>query len=285
MRTIAAQYLRQLFQPDDKIALTLIKKRTSEALQRIAFAFDIASDRWQNWLRFKNSEGFEIYCTMNTLTPTARNRDKSDIQDIRHVYLDFDADGTAALARLRLRTDLPPPNYIVNTSPGKFQVTWRVIGFTLLDAERLLRALARDAGADIAVTDVTRVLRLPGFHNHKYTPAHFVTLQTLHTSAVHPEAFPSLPDPDLAYTFTYPPLTPFPTSAAASTTGDGSRSGQDWRTTLSRLRLGADASSLIRDLAAARPDKPKPLDYATRTVRRAQALIKQTPPRLHTPHQ
>src|SRR5471032_1570757 len=171
MRPIAAQYLRQLFQPDDKIAVTLIKKRTSEALQRIAFAFDIASDRWQNWLRFKNSQGFEIYCTMNTLTPTARNRDKSDIQDIRHVYLDFDADGIAALARLRQRTDLPPPNYIVNTSPGKFHVTWRVTGFTLLDAERLLRALARDAGADIAATDATRVLRLPGFDNHKYTPA------------------------------------------------------------------------------------------------------------------
>jgi hypothetical protein len=111
-----------------------------------------------------------------------------------------------------------------------------------------------------------------------------VTLQTLHNSAVRPEAFPSFPDPDLAYTFTYPPLTPLPTSAA-STTGDGSRSGQDWRTTLSRLRLGADPSSLIRDLAAARPDKPKPLDYATRTVRRAQALIRQTPARLHNPHQ
>jgi hypothetical protein len=85
MRTIAAQYLRQLFQSDDKIALTLIKKRTSEPLQRIAFAFDIATDRWQNWLRSKNSEGFEIYCTMTTLMPTARNRDKSDIQDIRRL--------------------------------------------------------------------------------------------------------------------------------------------------------------------------------------------------------
>ena len=48
--------------------------------------------------------------------------------------------------------------------------------------------------------------------------------------------------------------------------------------------LGADPNTVIRDLAAARPDKPKPLDYATRTVRRAQSLIQQTPTRLYTAH-
>jgi len=281
MRTIAAQYLSQLFEPDDTIALTLINKTTSEAIQRIALAFDIASGRWQNWLRFQNSRGFEIYCTMNTLAPTARNRDKADIQDIRHIYLDFDTDGTAALARLRLRSDLPPANYVVQTSPGKFQVAWRVTNFTLPTAERLLRALARDTGADIAATDATRVLRLPGFYNHKYAPPFYVTLQTIHTATATPEDFPTLPDHELAF----PELaTRFSPSPQPSTSGDGSRSGEDWRTTLSRLRLGADPNTVIRDLAAARPDKPKPIDYATRTVRRAQSLIQQTPTKLYTTH-
>jgi hypothetical protein len=218
---------------------------------------------------------------MNTLAPTARNRNKADIQDIRHIYLDFDTDGTAALARLRLRSDLPPPNYIVNTSPGKFQIAWRVNNFTLLTAEQLLRALARDADADIAATDATRVLRLPGFYNHKYAPPFFVTLETIHTETATREAFPTLPDSEL----TCPALAPrFNVSTQASTSGDGSRSGEDWRTTLSRLRLGADPNIVIRDLAAARADKPKPLDYATRTVRRAQSLIQQTPTSLYTTH-
>ena len=277
MTPIATNYLRHAFEPDDTIAVALINKRTSEALQRIALLADIASDRWQKWLRFKNREGFEVYYTINTLLPGARRRDKEDVQTIRHLFLDFDDDGTAALARLRQRADVPPPNYIVSTSPGKFQVIWRATGFTIATSECLLQALARATGADIAVTDAARLLRLPGFFNHKYEPAHFVTVEYCHDRSCSPEAFPLLPD---AAPTQILDGTPNPFTAPApnpNSTGDGSRSGEDWRRTLSRLRLGADPDRLIRELADARRDKAQPLNYATRTVRRALALIRSTP--------
>jgi len=39
-------------------------------------------------------------------------------------------------------------------------------------AESLQRALVRELGADLAATDSSRVLRLPGFYNHKYAKPH-----------------------------------------------------------------------------------------------------------------
>jgi hypothetical protein len=279
MTPIASNYLRRAFNPDDTIAVALINKRTGEALQRIAQVTNIASERWQKWLRFKNREGFEVYYTINTLIPGARRRDKQDVQTIRHLFLDFDDGGAAAVGHLRQRSDVPAPNYIVSTSPGKFQVIWRASGFTLASAEQLLQGLARDTAADIAVTDAARLLRLPGFFNHKYEPAHFVTIEYFHTSSFSAQDFPIFPDTE----FTPPndATRNLYTAPAANphSSGDGSRSGEDWRRTLSRLRLGADPDRLIRELADTRRDKAKPLDYATRTVRRALALIQSTPTR------
>jgi hypothetical protein len=275
MKSDAANYLHRAFQPDDTIAVALIHKPTGEALQRIAHVADIASQRWQKWLRFKNREGFEVYYTINTLKPGARRRDKHDVDTIRHLFLDFDENGTASIERLRQRCDLPPANYTVNTSPGKFQVIWRVQGFALPEAERFLQALARQTGADIAVTDAPRLLRLPGFFNHKYNPAHFVSVAFSHADVYSPDHFPALPEPDVSTPAIGP--NPFPYQPNASAIGDNSRSGADWRHTLSRLRLGADPDRVICELADARRDKAKPLDYATRTVRRALDLIRSTP--------
>lgn len=277
MTPIASTYLCRAFNSNDTIAVALINKRTGEALQRIAQVANIACERWQKWLRFKNHKGFEVYYTINTLVTGARRRDKQDVQTIRHLFLDFDEDGVNAVERLVQRSDVPPPNCIVSTSPGKFQVIWRVTAFTIASAERLLQGLARDTGADIAVTDAARLLRLPGFFNHKYEPPHFVTIEYFHTRSFSAQDFPILPDPAFA---TPSQATSKPYSAPTGyprSTGDGSRSGEDWRRTLSRLRLGADPDRLIRELADTRRDKAKPLDYATRTVRRAQALIQRTP--------
>jgi len=275
MKPVSANFLRHAFQPDDTIAVALINKQTGEALQRIALLSDIASDRWQKWLRFKNGQRFEVYYTVNTLIPGARRRDKQDVHTIRHLFLDFDENGSAAVDNLRRRTDIPIPNYIVNTSPGKFQVIWRAADFTVSTSERLLQTLARDTGADIAVTDAPRLLRLPGFFNHKYQLPHFVTVSYFHESASSAADFPPIPADDHTATTLNPFAVPRPSQP--NSRGDGSRSGEDWRRSLSRLRLGADPELLIRELAAARSDKAKPLDYARRTIHRALALIRSTP--------
>lgn len=98
----------------------------------------------------------------------ARGRTKEDLKEIRHVYLDLDEGGAHKLEAIRRDDAMPAPNYVLNTSPGKFQVIWRVEGIGQDLAEEMLRSLAQQYGGDPAATDSTRVFRLPGFNNKKY---------------------------------------------------------------------------------------------------------------------
>jgi RepB DNA-primase from phage plasmid len=66
---------------------------------------------------------------------------------------------------------VPKPNYVLDSSPEKHQVVWKVEGMNFEEAEGLLHAMAREFGGDPAATDATdatRVLRVPGFANKKY---------------------------------------------------------------------------------------------------------------------
>lgn len=92
----------------------------------------------------------------------------SNVKEIRHVYLDVDENAKAVLASVRNSEDTPPPNFINDTSPGKFQVVWNIEGADIEQAESLLHSLASHFGSDKAATDATRVLRMPGFVNRKY---------------------------------------------------------------------------------------------------------------------
>jgi len=90
-----------------------------------------------------------------------------DAFHIRHVYLDLDKEGNEALDAIRNSPDVPTPNFVLDSSPGKHQVVWKVSGFSQDEAETLLHSLAKKFSGDLAATDSTRVLRLPGFANRK----------------------------------------------------------------------------------------------------------------------
>ena len=70
----------------------------------------------------------------------------------------------------RMRSRFRPQSY--PHPPGKYQVLWRVESIPFEQQESLLKLLAITFGGDPACTDCNRVLRLPGFLNQKYTPAH-----------------------------------------------------------------------------------------------------------------
>jgi hypothetical protein len=67
----------------------------------------------------------------------------------------------------RIIAEMPRPWAIIESSPGKYQVLWRVEGFPQDQAEVVTRGLAHHFGADQSVWDAARVLRLPGFRNCK----------------------------------------------------------------------------------------------------------------------
>ena len=186
----ATEYVLTNFQRSDRLAVLVRNRGRGETVQRITTAGKIAEPSFQDWLRYKNEkESFDIYIGMNTLKPEARTRTKDDIQTIRHLYMDIDHDGPAALAKIQQSNLVPPRNYTINTSPDKFQVVWRVENISQEQAESLQRAMVRKFGGDPAATDSTRVLRLPGFLNRKYD-AEFLVQAVKHTDRVyHPQDF------------------------------------------------------------------------------------------------
>src|SRR4030088_3066146 len=165
----SADYIRANFEPSDRIAVLLRNADRRETVQRISTAQRIAANPFQGWMRYKNAkEDFDIYVGMNALKPTALTRTKDDILAIRHLYVDLDHQGSVSLSMIEKSSLVPPPNYVLNTSPDKFQAIWRVEDMELGEAETLLHAMAREFDADKAATDAARVLRIPGFLNKKY---------------------------------------------------------------------------------------------------------------------
>jgi hypothetical protein len=258
-------YIRDNFRPDDRLAVVLVNKQQGDVAQRIASADKIAGEEFQRWLRHMNAQKYEVYVSMNSLQPGARGRTKADIDQIRHVYLDLDEAGPEALKAILDRQDLPKPNYVLNTSPGKYQVVWRVEGFTKDQAEALQRGLARDTGADPAATDCARVLRLPGFYNHKYQQPHYVRAERLSDQTAKPENFPSRQE-DATHAA--------PSSAVhPPRVGDNhlSQSERDWAYAKRALARGVPKEQIIEELMRLRPDKPNPRYYAEHTVAKAAA--------------
>ena len=204
---------------------------------------------------------------MNPLKPDARGRTKEDIAALRHLYLDLDLNGARSLEAIRNDFRVPSPSYVLNTSEGKYQVIWRIIGHEGERAERLQRAMAVEYGADRAATDVTRVLRIPGFYNKKYEPPYQVTAEKLSS---------------LTYTLTDFRINSQPqlnTSSAdllrrnQRTSGPVTQSERDWAETLQRLEQGESPTAVQVWLEQKRQDKHDPTYYAALTVRKALSEI------------
>jgi hypothetical protein len=263
----AADYIRANFRPTDRLAVVLLNKRSDVVIQRIASAEKIAAPDFQAWLKLQNDRRSEIYISMNALRDHARGRTKADVAVVRHVYLDFDKHGTAAVEALLKRADLPKPNFVVSTSPDKWQVVWKVDGFGKSQAEELQKGLSRDTGADIAATDCARVLRLPGFYNHKYARPHLVRAESLAQDTYRPEQFPKVSAEERSG---HHEPGRGPALGRAGAPGRWSQSERDWAYAKRALARGESPALVAAAIASYRRyDKHNPQDYAERTVTKA----------------
>src|ERR1700749_4598547 len=261
--TMATEFLTRCFTPGETITLLLWREEPVRIAQRMVRLERAKSPAYMRWLAHENQGGANIYVAANPLRSGSRKRTKESIASIRHVYLDIDEEGDARLAALRASDAVPPASAILSTSPNKYQVFWRVEGFDFEKEEFTLKRLAIAFGGDPACTDCNRVLRIPGFLNRKYSPAHSVTVE-------------------------YGPLQPWePTDfqldglvdVAVPSRGYGprkciqkeTRSENDWAFVCAQLANGKDAGKLTLELAARRSDKPNPSYYAQRTVDVASA--------------
>ena len=260
----AAQYIRSNFRSDDRLAVVLIQKSSGNVVQRISRADQVTSEEFQKWLRYMNRERHEVYISMNALEENAQGRTKSDVAEIRHVYLDFDHNGTEAVREMLNRPDLPPPNHIIESSLGKYQTVWRVEDFEKDQAEALMRGMVQDLGADPAATDSSRVLRVPGFYNYKYDRPHIVRVDNLTEQIYQPSHFPEYAEAR----GTGPSIRVERISRRAAVNGI-TQSERDWAYARRALARGDDPAEVARAIEQYRTDKPNPHYYAKHTVEKA----------------
>ena len=164
---------------------------------------------------------------------------------------------------------MPPPTYVLNTSPDKYQVIWKVEDIPQGQAEALLHAIARQFDGDHAATDSARVLRVPGFLNKKYEQDFLVAIQSQTNRTYHVRDFKLRTEPvDSDYRRPY-------SSGRRTETSEPrpiSQSERDWAYVKSALVKGADPEQLILQLAHSRAaDKSDPQYYARLTVTKALA--------------
>jgi len=266
MNELATTFLTRCFAREETIALLLRRESPAVTTQRVVTLETALAPRYRAWLAYENGTGANVYVAANPLRPGSRKRTKESIASVRHLYIDIDTDGDVRLAALRSSDLVPPPTSILSTSPGKYQVLWRVEGFDCVCQEQTLKLLAIAFGGDPACTDCNRVLRVPGFLNRKYDPAHRVTVEYPDDSVWTPDDFRLDASAVDAMLFDH-------AITLRIHSGKHSNSESDWAWVSHELAHGKDAVKLTRELASRRSDKPNPLYYAQRTVDVASARL------------
>jgi len=264
--TMATEFLTRCFAPGETIALLLRREEPVKIAQRIVRLEQATAPAYMRWLAHENASGMNIYVAANPLRSSSRKRTKESIDKVRHLYLDIDVDGDARLAELGASDVVPEPTILISTSPGKYQLLWRVEGFDFECQELALKQLAIAFGGDTACTDCNRVIRIPGFHNVKYRPAYPVTVEYMNGSI-------SAPD-DFRLADLLPEAVFFSRDIShQSPSRKHTHSEQDWAWVLSELTGGREVAIVTETLAVRRSDKPNPLYYARRTVDMATARL------------
>jgi hypothetical protein len=94
-----------------------------------------------------------------------QGRKRENIEAVRALFLDLDGAPLDLVNKCKL-----VPHLVVESSPGRFHVYWRVKGMPLEQFEDVQRGLAKRFDGDPAVALLTACARLPGFWHNKAEP-------------------------------------------------------------------------------------------------------------------
>lgn len=224
--------------------------------------------------RYRNARNWSVYITPSALKPNPRNRRKESFQD-QQTTIYLDCDEPHCLEHVRHR--YPYPTLVVRTSKGRYQVYWRLDRpVTIAEQEELMSAMALDVGADRAATDVSRVLRLPGFWNRKPGRNNTVDIVFSRNESVSYESLLGRVPESCARQLLR--RRPASTAEGGDCLLEGPRrpkvfsaSERDWYEVHRRLGLGHAPQEIVTWLQTHRSDKPNPRYYAELTVCKAVA--------------
>ena len=202
----AVDYLNRLYQPDDRLAIVAVGRHGPDPKveQRVVTARAAVRPGYQRFLRHLNATGHDIFVSMNPIRPETRSREKADVLEVRRLQLDLDKSGPESLRQVLADVNaghLPAPAAVVRSSRQNYQVVWHADpgAWTPDAAEDAMRRLAGQYAGDSSVSDVTRVMRLPGFRNKKPERDDAPVVWTPHDGGpVQPDQFAHLPPPKKA---------------------------------------------------------------------------------------
>jgi putative DNA primase/helicase len=117
------------------------------------------AEHWDELVRL-SAAGAGVYVAVNETN--LHGREATDIVRVRYHFVDMDGAPLGNLARLGLR-----PHIIIQSSPGKFHVYWRVQDALLDHFKATQKRLLALVDSDPNVCDLPRVMRLPGFPHQK----------------------------------------------------------------------------------------------------------------------
>ena len=276
----AVKFIERMFShaASDRMAILAIPRSEGKAEQRVFTLGQATSRKVQGWLRHMNARDYDIYLCVNPVRVGSGGREKGDIEEIRRLQLDLDEDGATGLGRVFEdvgRGELPRPAHVLRSSKERYQILWDTVPgeWEMEGAEAVMRALAARYGGDRAATDVSRVMRMPGFRNKKPGRGGALVTWAWHGGPlVRPADFRGLAVSE-----------PEPARRSGGRRkmppGHYSQSERDWAAAGDALRSGEAPDTVISRLEQQRQDKPNPGYYARRTVRRKEEELKRGLPR------
>jgi len=113
-----------------------------------------------------NEQGAGVFMMVNE--GDLKGRKAGNVVRVRAVFVDLDGAPVEPVVEA-----VPEPHIIVESSPGRFHAYWVVNDVPLDRFSFIQKALARRYGADSSVSDLCRVMRVPGFWHRKGEP--FIT--------------------------------------------------------------------------------------------------------------
>jgi hypothetical protein len=105
-----------------------------------------------------SAQGAGIFVTINETD--GRGRKAENVTRVRAVFVDTDGTPQEPI-------EAALPHIVVESSPGNYHDYWLVKDCSFEDFRLAQKKLAETYGSDSSVNDLSRVLRLPGFHHQK----------------------------------------------------------------------------------------------------------------------
>lgn len=163
MSQAAIDFLRDMGGPSVQVCIQTFPAKGGSG--RAAWRY-ITLDDHDAWSKLKklNDSGQGIYYLLNE--GNGKGRQAKDITRVRAFAVDLDDAPKENLYKFKGFE----PHFTVQTSENRYQGIWLTNRCPLDKFTPIQEAIARQLGGDPAISDLGRVLRLPGFMNTKHDP-------------------------------------------------------------------------------------------------------------------